>query len=427
MQQAPVPRRPGLPSVRHPDAEQALDVVRTLLLSRSAFFASLVLQTPVSFTYDVPTAAVDGERMYVNPDFFMKYRKEEQIGLVCHETLHMAFDDIGWMEHLNRDDPGFDAELMLHNMAADYVINLAITDSKIPLPAGGLLDYRYANMTREEVLEELRRNPPDQQQCQHSQSSPPRDGSGQPGADDDSPASRAGKPLPGEGDGGPGRDVMAPPQRTAEERARAKQRAQARLASAVQHAKMAGSLPAGIERLVGDLLTPVLPWRALLHRFFDSWDRSQYSWRRRNRRYPDMILPGRHGRALAHLVLVVDTSGSIGGPQFDAAIAEIEEVRQRLQPRLMTVACCDTEVSGVTVVDRSTPLPRHYEATGGGGTDMGEAVRWACTLATPPTALVVITDMYTPWGDAPAFPVLWVDNDGSNIEPPYGTVVRLRA
>lgn len=59
---------------------------------------------------------------------------------------------------------------------------------------------------------------------------------------------------------------------------------------------------------------------------------------------------------------------------------------------------------------------------GGGGTSFVEPIEAA--LATNPSAIVVLTDLYGPFGDAPGrIPVFWVCPQTNPKPPPFGGVV----
>lgn len=59
------------------------------LVTRYPFFARLSIGR-VEESYEIPTAATDGRRILYNPDFVSGLTKEESLGLLVHEVLHIA-------------------------------------------------------------------------------------------------------------------------------------------------------------------------------------------------------------------------------------------------------------------------------------------------------------------------------------------------
>ena len=94
----------------------------------------------------VPTAAVSGRRLYVNPEFWNGLIKAERIGLFMHEVWHIAL-----CHHLRRGE----RNPKLWNIACDYVINLLVTQAGFDLPKGGLLDQQYVGWSEERVYQHL--------------------------------------------------------------------------------------------------------------------------------------------------------------------------------------------------------------------------------------------------------------------------------
>jgi len=89
-------------------------------------------------------------------------------------------------------------------------------------------------------------------------------------------------------------------------------------------AKMAGILPAGWERLIDELLKPEVDWRrlltALLKRGIGS--KVRRTWSRPSRKLPDLY-PGRETLKLSKVVVLMDTSGSIGEQELRRFVSEV--------------------------------------------------------------------------------------------------------
>jgi predicted metal-dependent peptidase len=97
--------------------------------------------------------------------------------------------------------------------------------------------------------------------------------------------------------------------------------------------------------------------------------------------------------------VVVDTSGSMGDDDLRDAMGEITGVLRAvgIGGNRVTVLACDADVaatSRVTTVDQVV-------LAGGGGTDMRVGITAALRGPQQPHVIVVLTDGYTPWPDAP--------------------------
>jgi len=93
------------------------------LLHKEPFFGHLLAGVVREIGTVTPTAGVtvrDGRvRLMVNPEFFLRVirAREERVGIVKHETLHLLF------KHVLRLDPKRGHDPLLWNLAADLVVN----------------------------------------------------------------------------------------------------------------------------------------------------------------------------------------------------------------------------------------------------------------------------------------------------------------
>jgi predicted metal-dependent peptidase len=104
-------------------------------------------------------------------------------------------------------------------------------------------------------------------------------------------------------------------------------------------------------------------------------------------------------RPLITVAAVVDTSGSMGQPELDAALAEVTGVIRAagIGPRGSLVLACDAAVGAVTHVRRVNEV----RLVGGGGTDMRVGIAAGESAHPHPDVVVVLTDGYTPWPEDP--------------------------
>jgi len=346
----------------------------------------------------IDTMATDGRNIWYNPDFVDSLALGEVKGVQCHEAMHIAD-----AHHLRRDD----RDMMEWNIACDLAINPLILKSKLILPPGGLIDPQYEGMTAEEIY--------------HRRQQKAAQG-GKDGAATQQPG-KVGKLLqPLQDDGKP----LSEDQLEA-----AKHDVRVRVLQAARIAEMAGTLPAGIERMVEEAKDPPKKWTDILRRFIvQSIQTPQYTtWNRQNRRAMamNMIMPGWHREDPGDLVIIKDTSGSIddiANAQFDA---EIKRIVEDVRPKRVTTMAVDTKVYGCKTFEEGEEIT--ISSRGGGGTSFRPGFAKITELGLTPKAVVYFTDMQcSTFPSDPGVPVMWVKWGGSKgVTPPFGEVVDLNS
>ena len=105
-------------------------------------------------------------------------------------------------------------------------------------------------------------------------------------------------------------------------------------------------------------------------------------------------------RPIPSVAMVIDTSGSVDDGLLARALAEVDGALRALGVggQAVSVISCDVAATQPTRVRRA----RDVRLAGGGGTDMRVGIRAAAALRPRPDLVVVLTDGYTPWPDAPA-------------------------
>ena len=167
------------------------------------------------------------------------------------------------------------------------------------------------------------------------------------------------------------------------------------------HAKLPGTVPAGLLRWAEEVLTPKVNWRAVLaaelrRAVAEVSGAVDYSYRRPSRRSAvagPVVLPALR-RPVPEVAVVCDTSGSMTEDLLAMVLAEVEGLLRALGlARQVRVLACDAAVAPVQRVSSA----RQVELIGGGGTDMGAGIGAAAALRPRPAVTVVLTDGYTPW------------------------------
>lgn len=196
----------------------------------------------------------------------------------------------------------------------------------------------------------------------------------------------------------------------------------------------AGKVGGNMPREIGELLKPKVNWREVLRRFVRTSlkDRDSVSWRRAHKNYlwQDVILPSIMGKRVKHLVIAMDTSGSIQGPILTEFLSEMNGIVRDTGADRVDVLYWDTEVAGhETHKGSNKDIVHKTSPKGGGGTDPDCVVDFMLEKEFKPDALIMLTDGYMhtnkPKWAAIKAPTLWCVIGNDNYEVPNGQKLNL--
>jgi predicted metal-dependent peptidase len=391
-------------------ARDRLVGARVGLLLKHSFFGNLATRLKLINADEwCATAATDGRNFWYNSRFIMMLKPREVEFLFGHEVLHVVYDHLGRREDR---DPG------ISNVAADYAVNADLKRHKVgefitTVPC--LYDSKYDGKGYEFIYDDLMKNAQkiniddliDQLIDDHMD-----------GEDDGEGDSE------GDGPEGKGRSKR-PRQMTDEEREQLRQEIKQQVLAAARQSE-AGSLPAGVERLIKDMTEPKMPWRELLQTNLTSAIRSDYTFMRPSRRawHMDAIMPGSNPGEEVDLAVAIDMSGSIGTDQARVFLSEIQGIMEAFTGFKIHVFCFDTEVyNPQDFTSDNLDTIEGYEPMGGGGTDFDSIFRYLKERGEDTKRLVVFTDGYPfgSWGDPDYCDTTWVIHGDPNPNPPFGT------
>ena len=378
-------------------AAKAMSLAKTqLVLSRDAkgaFFATLALRMQFAVEWSIDTAATDGRRIVYNPDFVLTLTAEETVGLLAHEVMHVV------NKHFARR---CDRPTAAWNVACDLAINHLLIDAGFQLPDCGVFPGQepYQNMPPGLAAEEYFALLPE--------------------------SAESGGSDPGRCGG-----VMEPTndQRQPADDATIRQiesEVNVAIAAAHQAAKRRGDLPGALERMIGDLLAPVVDWKQQLRDFMAPANQD-FSWKQPARRHihRGLFLPACRNQQLGDIVAAIDTSGSITDETLRRFASELDDIaRQGAQS--ITIVYHDSQV---VRVDRWTPDdgPLTLTPCGGGGTDHCPVFEWLESATESPAVVICLTDLWSSFPEnPPAVPVLWVSTD-SRAAHPFGERINIPA
>jgi|LakMenEpi03Aug12_release.lakeMendotaPanAssembly.Ray.scaffolds.fasta_scaffold44527_6 predicted metal-dependent peptidase len=353
------------------------------MVLRHPFFSTILMRRKLQESTEIETACTDGLSITYNPDFFASLTIDQIISTLSHEVLHIAF-----FHHvrINGRDP------LIWNYACDYAINLILKDNNMDLPKGALLDNRFKGMEAERIYDVIQKNfKPDPSAVLIGNFAKP-----------------SAKP---DGEGGSVDQQVAD--------------LKSDVVEAMQTAKMRGLIPCGLDLIVEQSMKMGSDWRQRLSAFLTEQSRSDYSFRKANKRHISrgFVLPTLCSTDKGKFILAVDTSGSNTAQATLAKISEEVMSVMSLSSDGLTVVFCDSKVAHVQEIDPMNPEPLQFK--GGGGTAFKPVMEWIDNNNVQPSALIYFTDLEcSEFPEEPNYPVLWA-TDNLKLKAPYGETVYL--
>lgn len=396
-----------------PDAvETKLSAARARLILDKPFLGALVLRMPLQPAQGdwCETTATDARKLYFNPDYIRGLSAAQTQFVLAHEALHCALSHFARRQHRIQK---------LWDIACDHAINPLLLEEGLIAPPNALVNPAFYGMTAEEIYPCLDTQTDEQPMDQHIYDQPQQGGSA---GQSTQPDEHGGTPE--QQDKAPGKSA-APPPLTPDERDNLAVQWQQRLAGAAQQARMVGKLGGALGRMVEHLLQPSLPWRSLLARYLTASAREDYSFARPSTRRGDpAVFPSlRSGQV--DLVVVVDVSGSIGRPELDSFLGELDALKGQVRARVCLHAC-DAELAaeGPWEFEAWEPLRLPPKLTGGGGTSFVPVFDWVRRQGRRPDALLYFTDAEGEFpGHEPDYPVIWLIKGRRPV--PWGRRIQL--
>ncbi len=204
------------------------------------------------------------------------------------------------------------------------------------------------------------------------------------------------------------------------------------LIQAAMVAKSRGTLPGQLERLVGEVTKPKVPWQRIIEMYINDTIRDDYDMCRQDRRFimQGIYFPELQSNA-ASVVVATDTSGSIGGDELKTFVGEITGILRCRGVSAMRLMACDAEITMDETLLPTDALPENFP--GGGGTDFRPVFkRIADNMeGIPPALIVYLTDGYGTFPERDiGIPTIWLiaahsgTPDESLPKPPFGITVR---
>lgn len=380
------------------EAHAKLTKAKSRLVMNHPFFASICLALPLveAEWLDPPTMATDMRTIYYHPEFVERCSVSELMGVLCHEVMHVAY--LHGLRKGARDHK-------IWNAACDFAINPIVLDAGMMLPAGGLYDDKYRNMSAPEIYEDLLKNAKTVY-CDWGGVGEPKGGKGDP---KDGPS---GQPL------------------SQAELSELEQEIKIKVKQAAESAKTRGKLPAGVEGLVEAIGKPKVDWKAYIQQWVSGHKPDDYTWQRPNRTWlanHGIYMPRMQFNGAGVGILSIDTSGSVSDAELVSYVREIAGVIEICNPDKLYIVQHDAIIQRVDVWEAGMDFSG-LKTMGRGGTCIQPSFNWAEQCDEQIDWMICFTDMgifdYPPKERAPSYPVLWCATGPDNA--PFGTYIPLK-
>jgi predicted metal-dependent peptidase len=362
-----------------------------------------------------PTAKTNGRDEIYGRAFVKDLSDKELAFVVAHEAAHKMFRHLSvWRKLYNEDS-------QLANAACDYVVNLMLKDTDpsetvITLPVHkrgplkgkpmGLIDERFRGMNTKQVFDILK--------------------------DEDDQTDKGGG---GGNDGGlDEHDWDGAKDMSEEEKKELERDIDQAIRQGIVADKKAGKGAGSLSRELKELMEPKVNWREVLREFVKSTCRAKdtSSWRRPNRRLiaSDIYMPSMIGQKVGHLVIGVDTSGSIGADDIRDFLSEVKGIAEEVMPERVDLLYWDSQVAAHEEYDEQS-VPNIVGSTkprGGGGTSPSCVTSYMKKKHIKPECVIMLTDGYvgSDWGNDWPAPVLWTIVGGNDAVAPIGKTIHVK-
>lgn len=388
--------------------QQTLSKAGKDLMLKEPYYGIFLIMLNKVWTNRVPTAGVSKNginyQLAINEDFWESLSEEHKIGLLKHELLHIAFG------HLTTYFKFSDKRLA--NIAMDMEINQYI--NKDWLPEGGIDIDNYPDLNLDRKAG-----------CRYyyDKLKEAKDNKDKNGTSGDSEFDKLADALDN------GEDVVDHStweefeNMSEAEKKLIESQLQKLLSDAKEQTiKKRGTVPGEIEGLiiVDEIAPPKFDWRGYIRRFTGISTKvfTKKIRRKENRRFSDN--PGLKIKMRQHMLLAIDTSGSVSNDELMEFMSEIHHIYKNGVD--ITIIQCDTTIRSIEPYKGKHELKVH----GRGGTEFDPVIDYYNANSKKYTSLVYFTDGECDASVKPKGNILWVlsERSGMNSDLP-GKVIKL--
>jgi predicted metal-dependent peptidase len=396
---------------------------------RFALWSGILMVGRTSVVDNIPTACTNGRDERYGRKFVAMLKEPELNFVVLHENLHKAY------RHLTTWKKLHDENHRLANAACDYVINLKLKDLDpservIAMPKWadgelkgkpmGLVDEKYRGLNAKQVFDLLK----DEQK-----------GNGGGGGDDEGESAGGDSSGTGTGEGFDDHDWDGAKEMTEEEKKVLEREIDQAIRQGVMaHQKIAGTGAGDLDRDLLELLEPKVDWREMLREFVKSTcsAKDTSSWRKVNRRFlsTGTYMPSLIGEKVGHMVIAVDTSGSVGQEELSGFLTEVKGIAEEVKPSQVDLIYWDSRVAAHEEYSESMvgDIINSTKPRGGGGTSPSCVSEYLKEKRIVPECVIMLTDGYvgSDWGRDWTAPVLWAIVGGNDCVADNGKTILVK-
>ena len=389
------------------DKQQSLSKISKELMLKEPYYGFFLIMLNKVWRKDLPTAGVSKNginfQLAINEEFWTGLSEMHQMGLLKHELLHIAFGHLTSFKSFKNH--------RLANIAMDMEINQYIDKDWLPKGGVDIDDYEDLDLERKAG-------------CRYyydklNQFQEEKDKNGSCGNEDmdkllDQAANGEG---PDHSTWGEFEDLSEAEQKLIE-----KQLQKVLADAKEQTVKKRGNVPGEIEGviIVEEIVPPKFDWRGYIRRFTGVSTKvfTKKIRRKENRRYEEN--PGLKIKMRQHMLLAIDTSGSVSNTELQEFMGEIHHIYKAGVD--VTIMQCDTSIRSIEAYKGKNEI----NVVGRGGTEFDPVLDYYNANQKKYTSLVYFTDGECYTSVVPKGNVLWVLSERSNMNDSLpGRVIKL--
>jgi predicted metal-dependent peptidase len=389
------------------DKAQSLSKISKELMLKEPYYGFFLIMLNKVWRKDLPTAGVSKQninyQLAINEEFWSSLSDDHKTGLLKHELLHIAFGHLVSF--------GSFSNKKLANVAMDMEINQYIEASWLPEGGINIDDYTDIQLDRKAGCRYY------YDQLLRLQDEKDKNGTSGDQEMDKLLDNIASGDVPDHSTWEEFDDMSE-----AEKKLIEKQVQKILKDAKEQTVKKRGSVPGEIEGLLilDEVTKAKFDWKGYLRRFTGTSTKifTKKIRRKENYRYEDN--PGLKIKMKQHMLLAIDTSGSVSDTELTEFMNEIYHIHKAGVD--ITIVQCDTSIRSIEAYKGKNDLKVH----GRGGTEFDPVLDYYNANLKKYTSLVYFTDGECSTSVKPRNRVLWVLSERSEMNQDLpGQVIKL--
>jgi predicted metal-dependent peptidase len=389
------------------DKAQSLSKISKELMLKEPYYGFFLIMLNKVWRKDLPTAGVSKQninyQLAINEEFWTGLSDDHKTGLLKHELLHIAFGHLVSF--------GSFSNKKLANVAMDMEINQYIEASWLPEGGINIDDYTDIQLDRKAGCRYY------YDQLLRLQDEKDKNGTSGDQEMDKLLDNIASGDIPDHSTWEEFEDMSE-----AEKKLIDKQVQKILQDAKEQTIKKRGNVPGEIEGLIvlDEVTKAKFDWKGYLRRFTGTSTKifTKKIRRKENHRYEDN--PGLKIKMRQHMLLAIDTSGSVSDTELTEFMNEIHHIHKAGVD--ITIVQCDTSIRSIEAYKGKNDLKVH----GRGGTEFDPVLDYYNANLKKYTSLVYFTDGECYTSVKPRNRVLWILSERSEMnEDLPGQVIKL--